>query len=91
MYKVMNGGRPERPSSGFTGRLWDLLTETWLEQYVDQPQKRPPVSTILNRLKEDVDHRERTIHPVAPKQLEGSGEYCMSLNKYHRLLRLFLQ
>jgi len=71
--KVMNGGRPDRPPSGFTDPLWDLLAETWLEQHIDQPQKRPPVSTTLDLLKKDVDHWERTIHPIVPKQWEETA------------------
>ena len=86
----MDGRRPERPPLGFTDPLWDVLTETWLEERVDQPQKRPLVSTILDRLKEDVGHWERTIHPVIPKRWEGSGEYRMSLNQCHSLLIFFL-
>ena len=78
MCRVMNGGRPDRPPSGFTDPLWNLLAETWLEEQLNQPQKRPPVSAILERLKDDVDHWERTIHPIVPKEWEGSGEYHLS-------------
>ena len=70
----MNGNRPDRPPSGLNDPLWELLAETWLEQRVDQPQRRPPVSTVLGRLKEGVNHWDVTIIPAVPKQWEESSE-----------------
>ena len=54
MFKVLQGERPDRPTSGFSDQLWGLLVTTWLEEKATQPSKRPPTSAILDRLKEDV-------------------------------------
>ena len=89
--KVMDGNRPERPPSGFTDPLWDLLAETWLDQHFDEPQKRPPVSTVLDRLRESVGDWDKSITPVIPKQWEESGEYAMSPSKCRDLLMSLLQ
>jgi len=73
MYKVINGERPGRPPSGFSDVLWELLMESWLVEHARKPQERPPASTVLDRLKRDVDHWEKTIIPLVPKEWRGSG------------------
>ena len=72
---VCKGKRPCRPPFVFTDKLWKLVVATWVEQYVDQPQKRPPVSTVLDRLKESVDDWEKAVNSVVSKQRQESGEY----------------
>ena len=41
MLKVLTGVRPNRPHSGFTDPLWELLTTMWL---VERAPKRPQTS-----------------------------------------------
>ena len=77
--KVVNGGRPRRPP-GFNDSLWDLLAETWLDQHFDEPQKRPPISTVLDRLRESVDDWGKSIIPQI-LHWEETSEYPMSPSK----------
>lgn len=51
MYRVLEGGRPNRPPSGFSDRLWELLANTWCVEYGSQPSKRPSATTVLHLLK----------------------------------------
>lgn len=69
----MKGERPDRPPLGFPDALWDLVNTTWVEQRVNQPQSRPLVSTVLNRLKERADQWDKSIVPVVPKRWRESG------------------
>jgi len=75
IFKVMKGDRPDRPPLGFSDTLWKLLTKTWVEQRVKGPRRRPAASTVLNRLKQDVDHWEKSIIPLVPRQWHESGWY----------------
>ena len=61
--KVLTGVRPNRPHSGFTDPLWELLTATWLVERGSQPQKRPQTSTILGLLGEEVENWGKSIVP----------------------------
>lgn len=63
MYKVIEGGRPDRPPSGFTDPLWELLVETWREEHGSRSPKRPETSTILNKLRKEADNWGKTIIP----------------------------
>ena len=69
--RVLDGGRPDRPSSGFPDQLWGLVTATWLVEYGTQPSKRPPTSTILGWLKKEVDNWGKSIVP--PDVMESAG------------------
>ncbi|KAF9648298.1 kinase-like protein [Thelephora ganbajun] len=71
--KVMNGDRPVRPPSGFSDILWELTAATWAEQQVQQPQMRPSVSTVLDRLVKDVNRWEKSIIPLVPKQWQENA------------------
>ena len=53
MKKVIDGIRPERPSTGFSDGLWDLLQLSWLEEYENRESKRPAIALILERLQKD--------------------------------------
>ena len=62
-YKVLEGHRPDRQPSCFTDPLWELLMATWLEEHGPEPPKRPPTSTIRNRLNEEVNNWGKSIVP----------------------------
>ena len=80
MLKVMKGDRPDRPSSGLSETLWNLLVTTWAEQYAQKPCERPFVSTVLTRLKECVDDWGKSIVPFTPEDYENTGLCRMSPN-----------
>jgi len=61
--RVIEGGRPGRPTSGLSDVLWELLVETWAVQNAEEPQGRPPACTILDRLKGWIDHWGEFIVP----------------------------
>lgn len=65
MYKVIEGDRPSRPSSGFSDQLWELLASTWRTEYGSRPSGRPPTSIILDQLNEDVCDWGGSIIPPA--------------------------
>ena len=71
MLKVRDGDRPDRPPSGFSEMLWDLLVATRVEQYAEKPRGRPSVSTVLARLKACVDDWGKSIMP----RTERLGEH----------------
>ena len=73
MYKVVQGDRPERPSSGFSDTLWELLVKTWDTEDGPKSQKRPSVSIVRGRLQEDVSEWGKSVVPLSP---EG-GAYPM--------------
>jgi len=75
MYKVINGSQPKRPPSGFSDVLWELLIVSWAEEHAGTPQRHPPTSTILEWLKESVDHWEKPIAPLTLKQWQEGGGY----------------
>ena len=71
--KVAKGDRPDRPSSGHSDVLWNLLVVTWAAQYAQKPRERPPVSTVLARLKECVDDWGKSMIPLIPEDWEDVG------------------
>ena len=75
IFKVMKGDRPNRPPLGFSDGLWKMLKKTWVEQRVKGPRRRPAASAVLDRLKQDVDHWEKSIAPLVPRQWHESGRY----------------
>ena len=58
--KVVTGSRPKKPPSLFSDVLWKLLKESWVEEYARRSRRRPPVSTILDCLRESADHWEKS-------------------------------
>ena len=62
--------------------LWDLLGETWVEQYAQKPRNRPPVSTVLTRLKECIGDWGKSIIPLVPEDWENTGWCRMSPNDW---------
>ena len=71
MLKVVKGDRPDRPSSGLSDALWDLLVATWVVQYARKPRERPSVSTVLIRLKECVGDWGKSITPLIQDDWEN--------------------
>ena len=65
MCRVLEGGRPNRPPSGFSDQLWELLVSTWCVEDGSQRSKRPPTSVILGQLREDVHKWGKSITPPA--------------------------
>lgn len=53
MKKVIDGVRPERPNTGFSDGLWNLLQLSWSEEYESRGSKRPPIGLILEQLQKD--------------------------------------
>jgi len=68
----MSGGRPDRPSPGFSDTLWKLLTTTWVTEGGPKSKRRPPASTVLDRLKKDAEHWGKSIVPLVPKEWDES-------------------
>ena len=66
MVKIFDGVRPDRPSSGFSDRLWDLLMATWAVKHAREPGRRPPAWAVLDQLKEIVDDWGISIVPLVP-------------------------
>ena len=66
MYRVLEGGLPDRPSPGFSDQLWELLVGAWSVEHGSQPSKRPPVATIRDLLREDARNWGRPIAPLTP-------------------------
>jgi len=62
--KVIQGDRPERPASGLSDMLWELLVATWVVQHALEPPRRPSARTVLERLKECVDHWGESTVPL---------------------------
>ena len=91
MLKVVKGDRPDRPSSGLSDALWDLLATTWVEQYAHKPRERSSASTVLTRLEECVDDWGRSIIPLIPEDWQEIGWCPMSSNDYDGLFMSFLQ
>ena len=91
MLKVMKGDRPDRPPSGLSKTLWDLMVATWVEQYAQEPCKRPSASTLLTRLKDCVDDWGESIIPLIPEGWGDTGSCGMSPNDCDNLFMSFLQ
>lgn len=51
--KVMDGVRPERPNSGFSDELWNLLQLSWSEKHENRESPRPSITLILEQLQTD--------------------------------------
>jgi len=69
---------------GLSDTLWELLEATWVVRRAHEPQaqppvrRRPPASTVLDRLKRCVNHWGESIAPIIPASWEDSGECRMS-------------
>jgi serine/threonine protein kinase len=50
---VLNGGRPERPSVGFSDALWGLLSQSWLHEDASMPPMRPSIPLFRAQLEQD--------------------------------------
>jgi len=87
IFKVIEGGRPDRPPFGFSDKLWKLLMKMWVEQRVKGTRRRPSASTVLDGLKQDVDRWEKSIMPLIPREWQESGGYNTSPNKSIARLR----
>ena len=54
--------------------LWELLVATWAVQHAQEPQRRPSARTVLDRLKECVDHWGESIVGGEPQVKEKAGK-----------------
>jgi len=86
----MDGTRPNRPPSGLSDTLWELLVATWVVQHAQEPGGRPPASTVLDRLKEIVDEWGESIVPLVPEFWQEDSGCRMSLSERHGLFMSFL-
>lgn len=86
----MRGTRPDRPPSGLSNTLWELLEAMWVVQHAQEPLGRPPARIVLDRLKECVDHWGQSIIPIIPESWQESG-YHMSPSKCCTLFMFLLQ
>ena len=91
MLKVVKGDRPERPSSGLSDTLWDLLVATWVVQYARKPRERPLASAVLTRLKKCIGDWGKSIIPLIPEDLEDIGWCRISPNDYGGLFMSLVQ
>ena len=91
MLKVIKGGRPDRPPSGFSETLWDLLVATWVEQHAQKPRERPSASTVLTRLKECVDDWGKSITALVPGEWGDIGRRHILTNECRSPLIFLLQ
>ena len=73
--KVLKEEIPDRPFSGFSDGLWELLLTVWVAERGMQLQRRPSASIVLDRLKEDIDHWGKSIVPLIPNQWQESSGY----------------
>ena len=82
MRKIINEVQPDRPPSGLSDTLWELLVVTWAVQHAQESGRRPPASTVLNRfLKECVDDWGESIIPLVPESWQEDCERRMSPSK----------
>ena len=61
MLRVMEGVKPDRPLSGFSDALWNILLEAWDPEYGSQPPKRPSVRIIMNQMEEDAEDWDQIV------------------------------
>lgn len=79
MYKVLEGGRPDRPSSGFSDQLWQLLVGTWSVEHGSQSSKRPSATIVRDRLREDVRNWGKSVVPLTPVRSQNGHSCPMDL------------
>jgi len=73
MLEVMRGKKPDRPSSGFSDALWNLLLAAWDAEHRSQPSKRPFIQSVTNQLQEDVNEWDQLNDLPTPG---GGDESC---------------
>jgi len=50
---VIGGGRPDRPTVGFSDVLWGLLVQSWYDEHESMLPRRPPISLLRAQLEQD--------------------------------------
>ena len=88
MYKVLEGGRPDRPPSGFSDQLWRLLVCSWSVEHDSKSSKRPSATTVRDQLREDARNWGQSVVPLTlirsqnghgcPMDLGDSAIYTVS-------------
>ena len=91
MYKVMVGDRPDRPASGFSDALWELLVATWVVEDGPESKRRPSAPIVLDWLKRDAGNWGKSIVPPVLKEWQESGGYPKYLRKRHNLFMALIQ
>jgi len=87
----MKGDRPDRPPSGFSDALWELLVWTWVVEDGPESKRRPSPSFILDQLEKSVDQWEKSIVPLVPKRWQEDGWYPKFLRMCRILFMTLLQ
>ena len=85
MLNVLKGDRPDRPSSGLSDALWDLLVKTWVVQYAQKRRERPLVTAVLVRLKKCVGDWGKSIVPLIPDDWENDDSTITASDFQHRI------
>lgn len=71
IYKTVNGARPERPmdaaSIGLSDALWKVVEDCWKQQ----PQERPKIRAVLNRVNQIIRYWVPPSPVAQNRQLEG--------------------
>ena len=70
MLNVITGVKPDRPLSGFSDGLWELLLKAWDPEYGSELPKRPSVETISNQMKEDAEDWDQFLISLQQHQVE---------------------
>jgi len=68
--KLLEGTKPNRPPSGFSDKLWNLLLNVWDPEYGSQLPKRPSIPSILDQINEDADNWDPSTIPLHTLRVE---------------------
>jgi len=82
MMKVVEGVKPDRPLSGFSNGLWDLLLKAWDPECGSQHPKRPSIREISEQMKEDAGDWDRFIVPPQDTQVEVEESSTHSVSQF---------
>ena len=73
------GGKPDRPLSGFSDGLWEILLKVWDPDHGSHPSKRPSVRTVMKQMKEDAEGWDQIVTGLLGNPESGGSEgECLS-------------